>query len=127
MQIEEFVIPGAGQQFKGNDFRDLRKSGVYLFMLEGKPLYIGTGRMLLGRASGKHKQAEEAIAQCDTVLLYPCLSWFIAQQLETLLINKLQPKYNKRKKLGILSGILGHSKGHARKYQRELAMALEGK
>lgn len=66
--IAQFVLPGTGQSFKGNDFRDLRQPGVYVFLLKGKPLYVGMSKQLLGRIGSRHSQAKRAIEDCDQVL-----------------------------------------------------------
>lgn len=94
--IEQWVIPGAGQQFTGDDFRSLREPGVYIFMREGKALYVGKATRLLGRIGARHHQAE-AIYLCDQVLLYPCKSDSAALRLEELLITKLRPRFNAQK------------------------------
>lgn len=117
--ISSLVIPEAGQQFIGSDFRDLRKPGVYVFMLKGQPLYVGMGSMLLRRIGAKHYQATQAIDECDQVLLYPCVSIKAAQQLEALLISKLQPKYNWRQRSKALRDRLGLSNWGANRIQRE--------
>jgi hypothetical protein len=64
-------------------------------MLEGTALYVGMGSMLLRRVGGSHKQADEAMALCDSVLLYPCVDIKAATKLEKLLITRLQPAYNR--------------------------------
>lgn len=108
MDIEDLVIPEAGQQFKGNDFRDLCKPGVYIFMKNGKPLYVGMSDALIHRAAAKnHRQAVRSRAECDKVLLYPCLSIAAAKQLETLLISRLHPPSNENSKRTLLRKSLG--------------------
>src|SRR6266852_4384829 len=92
--IESLVIKGAGQKFVGSDFRQLRKPGVYVFMLGGLPLYVGQGKMLLRRIGSNHHQALKAIELADEVLLYPCISESAAIELEIILIGKLKPKFN---------------------------------
>lgn len=101
-EIEQLVLPSAGQQFKGNDFRQLREPGVYVLLSNGIPLYVGMGSMLLRRVGGKHGQADKAINECDQLLIYPCISTKAAAKLETILISKLQPKYNWRKRSIVL-------------------------
>lgn len=103
------MIAEAGQKFKGNDFRSLLSPGVYVFMRDGQPLYIGMAKRLLGRVGGWHKQAERAIKECDEVLLYPCVSKKAAEELETLLIGNLKPVYNKQRKM-YAAYLLGLSK-----------------
>jgi hypothetical protein len=93
MNIEDCVIPNTGQEFRGDDFRELVKPGVYVAMLGDEPLYIGMSKNLLRRAASSHRRA---INECDRILLYPCVSVWTARELEAILIAKLRPKYNKR-------------------------------
>lgn len=99
MRLEALVLPEAGQKFKGSDFRDLRKPGVYLFMRGKEALYVGMAKRLLGRVGSFHSQAQLAIEDCDEVLLYPCVSVKAAQELEIILIGRLRPKYNIQRKM----------------------------
>lgn len=119
-KIESLVVGGAGQRFKGNDFRDLRKPGVYVFLQNGLPLYVGMSKMLLGRVGHKHRQAERAINECDEVLLYPCVSEEAAKELETLLIGKLHPKYNQNQFGAFLTKYLGVARPRPKSYKLAL-------
>jgi len=95
VNLSQFAIPEAGQQFKASDFRALLNPGVYLYILGEVPLYVGLGKCLLYRESDpKHKQAKRARAEADTVKLYPCVSFQAARDLETILIGRIKPKYN---------------------------------
>jgi excinuclease UvrABC nuclease subunit len=107
VNIEEWVIPGAGQQFDGDDFRDLRRPGVYVFMFEGSALYVGMASMLLRRIGGFHKQAQDAIDGCDRVFVYPCVSLEAALELEKLLICQLKPRDNVNSRLNYIKQRLG--------------------
>lgn len=100
-RLEELVMPNGGQRFTGSDFRALRLPGVYLFMKEKAALYVGMASCLLQRAGSKqHAQADQAIAECDEVLFYPCQSIDAAVELERLLIWKLKPDFNHNSKTG---------------------------
>ena len=45
MNIEELVLPNAGQSFKASDFNDLCRPGVYLLLDDkGVVLYVVMGR-----------------------------------------------------------------------------------
>ena len=123
--LAEYVIERAGQQFKGLDFRDLLQPGVYLFLAKGLPLYVGQASSLLSRAASKrHKQAEQARAECDKLLLYPCVSHRAALSLESLLISKLQPKYNWRKRSAVLRDRLGYAESTASAIQHSNSLLL---
>lgn len=96
-EIERYVIPNSGNQFTGDDFRLLCRPCVYLFMLNGLPLYIGmSGIGIVRSAARNHHHADLARKECDQVLIYPCLSVDAAYSLEKLLIHVLSPKYNER-------------------------------
>jgi len=98
-RIPKLVLPDAGQSIDGDSLRNLRKSGVYILMKGETVLYVGLGTSLLGRLAGtNHKQSDKAIAQCDKVLMYPCVSAEAANELETILITRLQPVHNWNKK-----------------------------
>lgn len=92
--IHELVVPNAGQSFNGNDFRDLLSPGVYVFLKDDIPLYVGMSKRLLGRIGNKHSQAALAIIECTKVLIYPCRSVDRAKKLELFLISRMKPKYN---------------------------------
>lgn len=95
MDIESLVVEGAGQSFKGDDFRMLCKPCVYMFMKNGLPIYVGMSRNGISRpASRAHAQAEHARSECDEVKIYPCVSEDAARNLEEMLIAKTQPPHN---------------------------------
>jgi excinuclease UvrABC nuclease subunit len=107
-RIPELVIADAGQLFNGDDFRALRKPCVYLLMKDGMPIYIGMSRHGMQRiAQHSHKQAGQAIEECDEVKVYPCIAVWAAYRLEKILISKTQPKYNRRLKLTLQQEMLG--------------------
>lgn len=107
-EMELLVIPDAGQSFKGDDFRSLCLPCVYLFMKEGLPIYIGAGSSGISRAAqSNHRQWCYARKECDEVRIYPCKSIDAAFELESILIAKCQPKYNKRKRYTGISEQLG--------------------
>lgn len=94
-EIESLVVEGAGQSFTGDDFRSLRRPGVYALMLGDVCLYIGMGRNMLGRIGGESHHCWLAIRECDKVLLWPCKTHDAAFKLELILIRRLKPRYNK--------------------------------
>jgi hypothetical protein len=50
--IESLVVRESGQQFNANDFRALIGPGVYIFLSNGLPIYVGmSADNLLGRAA----------------------------------------------------------------------------
>jgi excinuclease UvrABC nuclease subunit len=107
-EIPALLIPDSGQSFKGDDFRMLCKPCVYMFMQDRIPIYIGVSRTGLGRAMHyAHRQAKLARTECDEVRVFPCLTGRKAFRLETMLIAKCQPKYNKRNKHKSLQDMLG--------------------
>lgn len=108
-EITSYVIENSGQEFNGNDFKALLGPGVYVFMKEDRPIYVGMGRSLLGRCSGLgHHKAHTARKECDKVLLFPCIHLEAAHKLETILIGRFQPQYNLAKKLHIANALLGN-------------------
>jgi hypothetical protein len=122
-QIERLTVRDAGQKFTGEDFRDLRRPGVYVFMLAGEPLYIGMSSSLLGRIGGAHHFQQVAIEECDEVLLYPCANIKAADVLEEILIQRLKPKYNVRRRYGMLKNWLGIGKDRAKVIEKENAVS----
>jgi hypothetical protein len=47
--------------------------------------------------STSHHIARTCMDECDELLIYYCHSVRAAEECETILIDRLQPKYNKRK------------------------------
>jgi len=110
-RISALVLPNAGQSLDGETLRNLRKPGVYILMRGETVLYVGLGTSLMGRLAGtNHRQSDKAIARCDRVLLYPCVSESAANELETMLITRLQPEYNYNKKWVRHAQVLGASR-----------------
>src|ERR1700693_1809122 len=106
--IFDLVLPEAGQQFKAEDFRQLIGPGVYVFLCNGVPVYVGMSNdNLLGRAAGNRHHKAIARNECDEVRLFPCKTSAAARELETYLINKCRPKYNETKIVSELSRLLG--------------------
>jgi excinuclease UvrABC nuclease subunit len=97
-RIEQLVIPETGQRMSGDALRDVRKPGVYVLMLGQTVLYVGLGKRIMGRLGGCHAQEDKAIAECDEVRLHPCVSEAAAEELETILIEIFQPRFNVRKR-----------------------------
>ena len=105
---ETLAIENSGQQFIGIDFRSLLGPGVYVFTLGETVLYVGSSRCVLGRASQrKHLQAVQARNECDKVLLYPCRNNKDARKLESILISRLNPTYNRRQRHSYVRSLLG--------------------
>jgi len=117
MDIESLVVEGAGQSFKGDDFRMLCRPCVYVFLKDELPIYVGmSGYGMQRAAQHKHPQAEIARAECDEVRVFPCRSRNAAIKLETLLIGKTQPKYNERQKTATIAALMGMQSRHATRY-----------
>jgi hypothetical protein len=96
-RIASLVVPNAGQKFRGDDLRLLRGPGVYVCIENGKALYVGSSKRLLGRIGGVHLRGN-IIDTCWEVLLYPCVSLVAARQLEAILIKDMSPPSNQRGK-----------------------------
>lgn len=95
-RIGGLVLADTGLEFDGADFRQMCSYGVYLFLKDALPLYVGMSDSVLSRASSKrHLQARQARAECDTVKMWACLSEEAALELEELLISALRPRDNK--------------------------------
>jgi hypothetical protein len=106
-EIESLVIEGAAQSFAGDDFRSMPLPGVYVLMLASECLYVGISGSVMGRIrSGRH-HSWKAIKECDKVLLWPCISFDAALRLESILIQRLHPRYNKRGRLADLKKVMG--------------------
>lgn len=113
-QLNELIIPGLGQTFKGNDFRSLCGPGVYLMMADETVSYIGMASNVLRRISAEHHQLE-AKETCTEVRIYRTETVSDAKKLETLLIHALKPKKNVYTSEGFeLAKLLGV--GHAIQY-----------
>lgn len=126
MNIQNLVVDGAGQQFDGKDFLALIGPGVYVFLFNGLPIYVGMSRdNLLGRASSNGHHQSAARSECDQVKLFPCKNWGAACDLEDYLIEIFQPKHNKRKKITsnvkVIQQVLGYTENGARGYAKRLS------
>lgn len=98
LDLQAWVIPAGGQKFVGRDFRQLCGPQVYMFLDdEGAPLYVGMSRSGLARAAAKnHLQAAKARSMCSEVFIWPTRNERSALSLESFLIRKLQPRFNRR-------------------------------
>jgi hypothetical protein len=103
------AIPGLGQRFSGDDFRDLLRPGVYAFFKDGLPIYVGSSYSILQRAAYKDHNATEARKECDEVFLFPCVSKEAAESLETFLIGKFRPRDNKAKRCSYVQDVFSVS------------------
>lgn len=98
--VSSLIVRDSGHRFTGEDFRSLLNPCVYLFMLNGLPLYIGVSKHGITRASDqRHHMHFKARLECDEVLIYQCNSSSDALELETIMIRHLHPKYNRVKNL----------------------------
>lgn len=100
------MIQGAGQSFKGNDFRDILGPGVYVLFEKRTPVYVGKGSNMLRRLSGLHHK-RSIINSCTEIKLFPCISLQAAIELEKQLIARFQPKYNSRQLTTLIARQLG--------------------
>ena len=91
------TLEGKGQEFSGEDFRDLLRPGVYVFALGAQALYVGASRGLIERAAGAHHHQRRAVSGADKVYLFPCATWKDALKLEAELIARLRPSINGRR------------------------------
>lgn len=94
--LEELVIDGSGAEFTGDAFRLFCGPIVYLFMREGKPLYIGMSSSGLARPGGRVHHKSLARDQADQVKTWSCRTTRDARKLESILIDQLRPPMNKR-------------------------------
>lgn len=106
--LNELVVSDSGMEFTGEAFRSVLSWGVYAFFDKAQCLYVGMSRHVLSRASqDNHRQADLAREGATTVRLWACPSERAATDLESLLIAKWKPKYNKNKWFSYLGGMLG--------------------
>lgn len=110
-RIEELVICGSGQSFKGGDFRDLLRPGVYILIENGVVLYVGQSKRMMARMSGKHHK-NELFMRADEIRVYPCRTAKDAYELERILIDRLKPTHNVNRRLAYLAKILGVKHPH---------------
>jgi len=121
MNIEELVLPNAGQSFKASDFNDLCRPGVYLLLDDkGVVLYVGMGRNIMRRLSGWHHK-RWLFKECAEIRCYPCVSDKAAMELETRLIARIKPQFNTRKRYDVkaLAQRIGYCEESVRKLARQ--------
>lgn len=95
-RVSKLVQSDRGIEFKGDDFRSICDPGVYLFLHNDTPLYVGMSDNVVNRASSSHHHVRRAKQEATTVKLWPCVSKDAAVELEKVLIETLQPIYNIR-------------------------------
>ncbi len=118
VDLERLVIANSGQSFKGEDFRQMCGPIVYMFCLEGRPLYIGSSKDGLSRPGGRnHRQHLTSRRLCDEVKIWACPTVDAARKLERLLIAKTQPAHNKQCKMNHLATSLGMTNARAWSYR----------
>lgn len=84
-----------GLVFSGEELRSLLRPCVYIMLKNNEVLYVGVSNCGMSRVTAKiHKQANKARQECDTLKIQPMKSIAAARELESMLINKLGPKYN---------------------------------
>src|SRR5580704_3711769 len=84
------------QTFTGKKFLGLFRPGVYIMLKKEQVLYVGKcGYQVIKRAvvSNPH-----ALDNATALQLLPCKNRKAANTLEGILIQALQPKYNKQRK-----------------------------
>jgi len=112
-QFDRLILRGQGARFDGHHFRQWCGPLVYMFLLDGKPLYIGMSADGITRPASANHNAMEARNRCNEVLLWPTRTPEDAGHLEALLIHLLYPRHNKRRpelcELGRLMGLAPHS------------------
>lgn len=93
--FDSCIVPCAGARFHGDQFRLLCGPCVYIFVANGEPLYIGVSSLGVSRPAGHH-HAEIARQEADEVLIWPCKTEILAHALESLLLSRIDTKYNAR-------------------------------
>ena len=94
--LEELVIEDSGAEFTGDAFRLFCGPIVYLFLRDGKPLYIGMSSAGLSRPGGRVHHKAAARDQADQVKTWSCRTVRDARKLEAILIHQLKPSMNGR-------------------------------
>jgi hypothetical protein len=102
-EIEEFaklIIRGSGIMFSGDEVPGLNRPCVYMFVREGKALYVGKSSRGLSRVfTGRHDQARESRLLCTELYVWFCETAKLAAEAENFLIYTLEPRFNKRLKM----------------------------
>ena len=97
-EVSYCLLNQQGFEFRAQDFTDLMRPSVYLFLKDGLPSYIGLSSHGVARTAGANHQKASLRANADRILIYPCKSLALAHRLERALILAIQPPANKRLK-----------------------------
>lgn len=121
--IETLLLENAGQQFKMGDFLNLQKPGVYVLIENNVVTYVGYGNSLLHRVGNARHHRADLFLSADVIKLFPCISDEAAQELESILIERLNPTGNIRKRYHRIVKNLGYS---STKGLRQYGVQIEG-
>lgn len=81
-------------QYSGGEFRALIRPCVYLFLRNGKPLYVGVSQHGISRPAALYHNHRTARDAADEVLLLFFGSAYSAKDAEQRLIEALKPPFN---------------------------------
>ena len=112
-EVLRILSTATGVQFVGSDILAWSRPVVYLAFRDGEPLYIGMSDRGIGRLFDKQHVLLKKIAPEDPLQVWAVTSAAEARRLEALLIDRLQPRFNKRGKKSALE--LRHRLGLARR------------
>lgn len=98
-RLRKLIVSDTGIRFAGDDFRNLCKPSVYMFMRSGRPLYVGMSDSGIARPAQKgHRRGAQATKICDEMMIWACVGVPEARELESILIDYFKPMLNQRGK-----------------------------
>lgn len=107
-RISQLVVSDSGSEFKGSDVRQWLQPCVYVFLRDGRALYVGYSSTGIARALAKrHLSGWKAREECDQLKVWTCRNAKDAKELEDILIGRLQPLYNTNGLRTHLNALLG--------------------
>lgn len=112
-EVLRILSAAAGVQFQGSDILEWSRPVVYLAFRNGEPLYVGVSDRGIGRLFDKQHLLLKKLAPEDHLQVWAVSSTAEAKRLEVLLIDRLQPRFNRRGKMSALE--LRHRLGLARR------------
>jgi len=94
-EYRPLVVNGEELCFSGRVFRRLTGPIVYAFLQTNEVLYVGMSRNGIGRPAYPQHEAALARKKSDDVRIWTCRSLAEAKRLESFLIRKWKPAYNR--------------------------------
>ena len=83
-------------EFKLDSLEVLRGPGVYMYCVEDKAIYIGASRKVVGRILARNHHRSAELSAATSLIVFPCMTWKEATELESKLIADLRPELNMR-------------------------------